>query len=289
MNAATRGLRVLREEGPASFVLKFVGFVYKITLRKLLPKTHFRTDNGVRVERVPFLDQYLSSFLPGVRVISPDREAGIVSAHEELARPGDSVVIVGGGKGITAVRVADIVGTSGRVKVYEGGREAFEKLRDIVRWNGIENRCEIVHAVVGEERDVYGGDVTGADRVSPEGLPRCDVLELDCEGSEVDILRHLEIEPRVLIVELHPYNFSESPSEVMDLLAEKNYDVERYLSHDGGALSRDEFSTLLEHSDRRGDELVDRPITSNRGQDLVESGARWPVVVAAVRGPAGSE
>lgn len=288
MNVVSRSLEVLRHQGPVTFVARSVGFVYRHTLRTVLPKTHFRTDNGVKVERIPFLDRYLSSIFPAVWDTKPEREQGLVGAHETLTREGDSVVIVGGGNAITTVRAARIVGDPGHVRVYEGGREAVEKIRDVTRWNGVADRCEITHAVVGAERDVYGGAVTGADLVTPGELPDCDVLELDCEGSEIDIIGHLEIEPRVLIVELHPYNFPESSDEVMAVLSEKGYQVEYYAGHDGERLTREQFETLLSHSDARGDELADRPVDSNRGQELVDSGARWPVVFAAVRTSDGS-
>lgn len=286
MDVASRGLRILRYQGPLTFVARAFGYVYRHTLRTVLPKTHFRTDNGVRVERIPFVDLYLSSIFPAVWATKPDYEQGLVSAHQTLTRPGDSVVIVGGGNGVTAVRAATVVGEAGHVRIFEGGREAVEKIRDVTRWNGVTDRCEITHAIVGRERDVYGGDVAGADLVAPGELPECDVLELDCEGSEIDIVRNLEIEPRVLIVELHPYNFSESSDEVIDVLSEKGYRFEYYAGHDGQPLSRDEFETLLAHSDERGAELADRPVDANRGQELSESGARWPVVFAAVHSSA---
>lgn len=288
MNVVSRSLEVLRHHGPATFVARSIGFVYRHTLRPILPKTHFRTDNEVKVERIPSLDLYLSSVFPAVWDRKPDREQGLVGAHEKLTREGDSVVIVGGGNAITTVRAADIVGDPGHVRVYEGGREAVENIHDVASWNGVADRCEITHAIVGEERDVYGGAVTDADLISPGELPACDVLELDCEGSEIDIIGHLEIEPRVLLVELHPYNFPESPDEVMAVLSEKGYRVDYYAGHDGEPLSRVEFETLLSHSNTMGDELADRPVDSNRGQELVGSGARWPVVFAAVRTSDGS-
>ena len=34
-------------------------------------------------------------------------------------------------------------------------------------------------------------------------LPPCNVLELDCQGAEVEILRELVIQPRVILVETH--------------------------------------------------------------------------------------
>ena len=48
---------------------------------------------------------------------------------------------------------------------------------------------------------VYGRRRGGV--VAPADLPPCDVLELDCEGSEVEILGALAVRPRVVLVETH--------------------------------------------------------------------------------------
>jgi hypothetical protein len=55
--------------------------------------------------------------------------------------------------------------------------------------------------VVGKAISVYGvglGSIVPANK-----LPECDVLELDCEGAELDILRSMTISPRVILVETH--------------------------------------------------------------------------------------
>jgi hypothetical protein len=38
-------------------------------------------------------------------------------------------------------------------------------------------------------------------QVTPAELPECDVLELNCEGSEIGILRNMTIRPRAIAVE----------------------------------------------------------------------------------------
>jgi len=46
-------------------------------------------------------------------------------------------------------------------------------------------------------------DPSDVDLVEPSALPVCDVLELDCEGSELGILEGMKIRPRGLVVETH--------------------------------------------------------------------------------------
>jgi Methyltransferase FkbM domain len=60
--------------------------------------------------------------------------------------------------------------------------------------------------------------------VRPDELPPCDVLELDCEGSEVGILRDMLIEPRIVAVETH--GFLGAPTgDVRNVLENRGYQV----------------------------------------------------------------
>jgi len=86
----------------------------------------------------------------------PDREGGVVGTHESSTRPGDDVVIVGGGSGVTAVRAARIVGPGGSVRVFEGAEENLERIRQAFELNGVADRCAVERAVVGPSRDVWG-------------------------------------------------------------------------------------------------------------------------------------
>jgi hypothetical protein len=52
----------------------------------------------------------------------------------------------------------------------------------------------------------------------PSQLPPCDVLQLDCEGAEVEILRELTIQPRLILVETH--GLYGAPTDVVASLLE---------------------------------------------------------------------
>jgi hypothetical protein len=55
-------------------------------------------------------------------------------------------------------------------------------------------------------------------------LPECDVLLLDCEGSEIGILEKLTVQPRVILVESH--GMYDSPSqEIEELLKRQSYSI----------------------------------------------------------------
>lgn len=76
---------------------------------------------------------------------------------------------------------------------------------------------------VREENARYVGPADG-ERRPPSAIPECDVLELDCEGAELDILRTLDGDPRVIIVEIHPRVGCPAP-EVEAAFAEMGYAI----------------------------------------------------------------
>ena len=60
--------------------------------------------------------------------------------------------------------------------------------------------------------------------MSAPQLPPCDVLELDCEGAEVDILQKMIIQPRGILVETHGL-FGAPTVLVASLLQKRGYIV----------------------------------------------------------------
>lgn len=264
----SESLQIIKEQGPSEFIRRVFGFCYRKSLRKFLPQSGYYTENKVKIKEKKSFDRFF--YLPDSFSNYPNREGGIVSSHIGLTRKGDSVVIVGGGRGITAIRANKIVGETGNVSIYEGGKESITDIKNTIEINNIESDIDIHHAIVGKERDVYWGDSTEADLLSPDDLPKCSVLELDCEGSEIDILKSLGIRPRVIILELHPYNYEEDPEMPLKILSEYGYDIALRFGHDGTPIYDDELSEIL----------------LNRyqwGEKVLQSGAQPPAVIAAIR------
>jgi hypothetical protein len=80
------------------------------------------------------------------------------------------------------------------------------------------------HAVVAKSIAVYGG-LNDIGAVLPASqLPLCNVLQLDCEGAEVQILRELTTQPRVILVETHGL-FGAPTKLVASLLEKRGYIV----------------------------------------------------------------
>lgn len=181
-----------------------VAFAYRRAIRPLLPLAE-----PVRYAGVPTAltrtwgDASIpATWYPPHLQDVPDYEAGLVRGLNEHVKPGDRVVVVGGGIGVTAAIAALEVGPSGHVDCFEGASEGVEKVRETARRNGVADRLDVHHAVVARSISVYGTEPEHA-VVEPRDLPDCDVLELDCEGAEVDIIQGITLRPRVLLVETH--------------------------------------------------------------------------------------
>jgi hypothetical protein len=85
---------------------------------------------------------------------------------------------------------------------------------------------EIHHAIVAKFISAFAGGVTSdlGPIVSPSQLPQCNVLQMDCEGAEVEILREMIIQPRVILVETHGV-FGAPTDLVASLLEKRGYVV----------------------------------------------------------------
>jgi len=220
--------------------------LFKIIMLKIIPKISVKQiekHNNISVlveKKVPIFFNKIKDNL-----IS---EEGIVAAHKKLTGLGDRVTIVGGGMGVTAVTASKLVGETGRVVVYEGGDKSFENLTETIKLNNIEKICNVYHTVIGKGIDVYGGDSINANCIYPMDLSDCDVLELDCEGAEIEIIQNIMINPRVIIVEIHPWLFSDNPEFIMYELENKGYKIVYRSGHDGVKINEKELKELLKRS-----------------------------------------
>jgi Protein-L-isoaspartate(D-aspartate) O-methyltransferase (PCMT) len=198
----------LAEKGKAGLVHQAVGLAYQRLIRSWLPGRPL-VYAGIPVS----YDRKWGDAVvpPGWRpdvgyetgyTDEPGYEVALISALNESVRPGDRVVVVGGGVGVTAVIAANLAGSSGTVVCFEGSKQYVRHIQETASRNRVSN-IVVKHAIVSKPIAVYGKASDFGEVVSPDQLPECDVLELDCEGAEVDILRNMAIRPRVIIVETH--------------------------------------------------------------------------------------
>jgi hypothetical protein len=213
-----------------SFSKRVAGYLYRRTVRKLLPTIAEVKYAGIPISRErKFGDAALPDFLlPNPLEDIEDYERTLIDALRSHVRLGDRVVIVGGGEGVTAVVAATAVGDAGSVVCIEGSGWSVSKVKATAARNKMSNRLTVQHAVVGEAIAVYGVlDQHARLVVSPKELPECDILELDCEGAERVILANMVIRPRVIAVETH--GVYGAPSRmVKEILERLDYVVEEW-------------------------------------------------------------
>jgi hypothetical protein len=187
--------------------------------------------NGVESPgRVSVFDRIVPWYTPD----DPEYEDAELAAIRSTARPGDTVVVVGAGFGITSTVAADAVGDEGRVVAYEASSEMVSHTRRTARHNGVSDRVDVRHAVVARCESARG-ETDSAPRVDPRDLPDCEYLEVDCEGAERQILAEASIEPRVISVETHE-QYGVEHREIVELLTAKGYEIERLTDKDSAGL-----------------------------------------------------
>lgn len=207
------------------FAAKAVTYGYTNYLRSFVPHACRLSYNGVLVNRtrkpLDFLIRHDGGWDHYTHNHSYESEINRRLRHH--VRLGDDVVVVGGGLGTSTVVAARQAGDDGFVTTYEGAREMVENVLEAAELNGVDDVVEVNHAVVSQAISLRG-DSGGADTVQPHELPDCDVLELDCEGAEIEVLEEMSIRPHTVIVETHGMHDT-PPEEVKAALRRLEYDV----------------------------------------------------------------
>jgi hypothetical protein len=211
---------VYRREGFCYLATKGLPFVHDRFVRPALPRVFETTYNGITVRSGKPLDGILPWIDDGQK---PSYESALVDAIQAHVRSGDDVVVIGGGWGVTATHAARHVGEDGEILVYEGAATEVRKVRETARRNGLADRIEVEHAIVGPAISLRGGAGDADSRQATE-LSSCEVLLMDCEGAETTLLQDIVIEPRVIAVESHGH-YDASSDQVAEQLRDLGYEV----------------------------------------------------------------
>ena len=138
-----------------------------------------------------------------------EHERGEKDFIESIAEAGMTAVDVGGNYGFAACAISRAVGETGRVYCFEPVPEYREILEDNIRANGLGN-VEVVPAAAGKEEGQANFYIDGGatsivpkdgkktvaadivcldDFLKERGVSRLDVLNMNCEGSELFVLQ----------------------------------------------------------------------------------------------------
>lgn len=171
---------------------KLLTYIYDKVLRPHIPRK-LAVLNGVVTRDAGLLDK---------TDVDPQYKNEFISAIHDNIRDGDTVCLVGAGRGVTSIH--SVWAGADHVIAYEAAEEMVEIAREAAQLNHdiSESDISIRHGLVGENVVVYGSS-TDAESISPAELETGDVLIMDCEGAERSILRALNDIPQTCIVETH--------------------------------------------------------------------------------------
>lgn len=235
----TRLRQLYGKDGLSGVFAKTVAVIYRTKIRQYVPKTERIVEyNGVKTPvDIAVLDRFVPGYeLPWYVDDIPGYENGEVESVRRYCTPGEDVLIIIGGFGVTAVVAAEAIGPEGSVTVYEASDYGYQRTTRTIRYHDIEDRVKVHHAIVAEAISLRG-EAGEAEIVQPSDLPDADVYEIDCEGAELAILRNLKPRPRVILVETHgqydsPVDDVIGQLKQMDCCIEDVYDKDSSHIHD---------------------------------------------------------
>jgi hypothetical protein len=198
-------------------------WVYRRTIRHVMPVKEPVRYAGVAIDlERKWGDRLIPSFQSMLADV-PLYEEALIRGLNMYVKPGMTVVVIGGGIGVTTVVAANLVGPTGKVICFEGSLLNVRRIRETVRRNRVTGQVTVHYGVVGPAIAVYHED-NAAPQIKPGDLPHCDVLEMDCEGSEKAIISTLEARPRHILVETHGV-YGAPTGQIEELLKTKGYDA----------------------------------------------------------------
>lgn len=209
-------------------------------------------NNGVKIYRELLLPSKPINFLQDIillirslfnrHTINHNDEAGVYLSHLRTTRVDDKVLAVGLGSGSTLIPIVKIIDSNlGFYRCIEASKSQIEVAKKNINLNNIDgSKFEIINAFAGSE--VYGVYGESSKKNVDVNDFQFDVLELDCEGSELSILFNLNKKPRNIIVELHPGLFIEDYKDYQDFdyflkfMGSKGFEYQFAYGHNGDYL-----------------------------------------------------
>lgn len=190
--------------------------LYDAVVRPHLPRK-IALCNDVAVRNAGLLD---------VTDIRLDYEEFLIDGIQQNVREGDTVLVLGGGYGVSTVQAARAAGLNGTVHTFEASDSQMPIVEETVELNNPPADVTVHHAAIGDvsgfSATKYGAASEAVD-LQPNDLPECDVLVMDIEGTEQAVLEKLEDRPRAIVAESHGY--LGSPTEfVTSRLKEMGYE-----------------------------------------------------------------
>jgi hypothetical protein len=221
--------------------LKIINGLPRLTINVI------KINNGIKIYREFVFPSKLIDFLKyliffcssklNLNFINSNFEAGVYLSHLRVTRPNDKVLAIGLGSGSILIAVVKLM-DCGFYRCIEASENQIEIANKNIGINNINiNKYEILNAFAGTE--VFGSYGESSKNNIDINTYDFDVLEMDCEGSELSILSSLTKRPRNIIVELHPRHFPQEYKDFdvfLNLMETKGYKYQFAYGHNGDYL-----------------------------------------------------
>lgn len=198
------------------------------------------------VKPTTFFKQLFDFFIVSRGFLKVKDELGILNSHDEFSLNQSEVMLaVGLGRGISLIHNAKIFGRYNSITVIEASIDVINECKKNLKLNNIfENKINIINGFVGNPTNVYTSTITNSTLIDINNI-EFDVLELDCEGSEIEILDKLTSRPRHIIVEMHPMNRDIDFDQFLHNLISKGYYLAKAYKVDGSIVPLEKLGSFF--------------------------------------------
>lgn len=175
-------------------------------------------------------------------------ELGILKSHNLIYNPDYKILAVGVGSGISLIHNCSKNSKKASYVAIEASANQIELATNNARLNNVDlDKFTIHQGYVGIPTGVYKSD-TISSRHLDINLFDFDVLELDCEGSEIEILESMTARPKHIIVEMHPHKRKIDIDKFNSNLKLKGYNLVQIFTVSGKVVTKDVYKEYFNPS-----------------------------------------
>jgi hypothetical protein len=175
-------------------------------------------------------------------------ELGILLSHDDVYREEDIILAVGVGSGISLIHNCKKDRGPRSFIGIDGSKDQIEIAEDNARLNEVDfSRFKLIEGFVGNPTNIYGTDNQKTTKNIDINQMDFDILELDCEGSEIEILQDLTARPRHIIVEMHPMYRDIDIVDFLEMMNSKRYMLANIYTVNGDVVIPEEIKMFFEY------------------------------------------
>lgn len=226
---------------------------------RLVIKGHI-INNGVRIRKDFILSPRPKIFFEQIAAILSgfaneyrydyNNEGGVYYSHLRVTKPSDKILAIGLGQATTLIPVVKMLDNSGFYRCIESSETQIKIAYENINFNDIDkSKYLIVNGYAGKK--VFGSYGKPTENSIDINEFDFNILEMDCEGSELSILSSLTKTPNHIIVEVHPYHYPDNFSNFdifIEFMKSKGYHYECSFGHNGDWLSFEDAGNYYNHS-----------------------------------------